>query len=186
MRNLIVLLAFMSFLMSASVVHAADHDILNMDGLDAAAQAELALQAAQLRKDALVSTLPDVIKVEKYVSVGEQIGKALSSTARELGIEVNKFATTPVGMIAIFLIVWHFFGSMIVHLMFGSMWFSVLIPTWIYFFKRLAMNREETFHKETGKLVSVKYSSGSPDVVCTFLVSGVVIFAVGVIGIFSY
>lgn len=39
----------------------------------------------------------------------------MASTARELGVEVNNFSQTRVGKIALFLIVWHLFGGMVVH-----------------------------------------------------------------------
>ncbi len=184
MRNLIVILTFTLFVAFGSVAQA---EQLDMNGLSEAAQAELALKVAQLRKDAFdTPIIPDVVEVQKYVSVGEQIGKALAVTARELGIEVNNFASTPVGMIAIFLIVWHFFGGMMVHLAFGAAWFMTLIPVWIYFFKRLVMGREETYD-DKGKRVSVKYAmEASNDTVATFIITGIVIFAVGVLGIFTY
>lgn len=184
MRSFIVSFALVLMVMFGSVAHAAQ---LDMNGLSDAAQAELALKAAELRKAALETPIiPDVAEMEKYVSVGEQIGKALAITAKELGIEVNNFASTPVGMIAIFLIVWHFFGNMVVHLMFGGAWFLFLIPTWIYFFKRLVMGREETYD-DKGKRVSIKYSmNGSADTVVTFIITGAVIFFVGVVGIFTY
>ena len=185
MRNIFVSLAFMLMLAFGSVAQAAQ---LDMNNLSEAAQAELALQAAQLRKDAFdAPVIPDIAEVEKYVGVGEQIGRALAVTARELGIEVNNFATSPVGMSAIFLIVWHFFGSMMVHLVFGAGWFLTMVPIWIYFFKRLVMGREETYDADTGKRVSVKYGlKGSADTVATFIITGIVIFMVGVIGIFSF
>lgn len=189
MRNLIVSLALMLMLAFGSVAHAGglSVDTVNVDGLSEAAQAEVALKVAEMRKAAFETpNLPDVVEVQKYVSVGEQIGKALAVTARELGIEVNNFASTTVGMIAIFLIVWHFFGNMVVHLMFGAAWFMTLIPVWIYFFKRLVMRRKEIYN-DAGKRTSVEYEmDASSDTVCTFVITGAVIFFVGVIGIFTY
>ena len=186
MRGLFVSFAFVAALMFGSIAHAEPK--LNMDGLSESAQAELALKAAELRKAALdTPVIPDVVEMEKYVSVGEQIGKALATTAKELGIEVNNFATTPVGMIAIFLIVWHFFGAMMLHLAFGSVWFVTMVPLWVYFFKRIAMNREETFDAK-GKRTAIKHSleETSADTIAVFTCAALVIFAVGIFGIFSY
>lgn len=182
MRNFIVSLIFVLLMATPAAAQS-----LDMNEFSEAAQAELMLKAAELRKSALETPIiPDVAEMEQYVSVGEQIGKALAVTAKELGIEVNNFASTPVGMIAIFLIVWHFFGNMAVHLMFGGAWFLFLIPTWIYFFKRLVMGREETYD-DKGKRVSIKYSmNGSADTVTTFIITGAVIFFIGVVGIFTY
>lgn len=184
MRSFIISFALVLMVMFGSVAHAVQ---LDMNGLSEAAQAELALNAAKLRKAALETpVIPDVVEMEKYVSVGEQIGKALATTAKELGIEVNNFATTPVGMIAIFLIVWHFFGTMMVHLAFGAGWFMTMIPAWIYFFKRLAMNRDETYN-EKGRRVSVKYTlKGDENTIGTFLAVGALIVAVGLFATFSY
>lgn len=192
MKSLFVSFAFVAALMFGSVAAAAGSgtSTLDMDGLSEVAQAEVALKAAELRKAALevkTNILPEVEDMEKYVGVGEQIGKALASTARELGVEVNNFASTPVGMIAIFLIVWHFFGVMMVHLAFGGGWFLTMVPIWVYFFKRLVMQRKENYDDETGKRVSVTYSvSGSNDTVVTFVVMAVIIMFVGIIGIFSF
>jgi hypothetical protein len=186
MKGLFVSFAFMAALMFGSIAHAESK--LSMEGLSETAQAELALQAAQLRKDALKTpiVIPDIAEMEKYVGVGEQIGKAFAVTARELGIEVNNFATSPVGMIAIFLIVWHFFGAMIVHLVFGGAWFLTMVPLWVYFFKRLAMGREEKYDSD-GKRVSITYAmDASSDTVVTFVITGAVIMFVGIIGIFSF
>ena len=184
MRSFIVSFALVLMVLFGSVAHAKQ---LDMTGFSEAAQAELALKAAELRKAALETpVIPDVVEMEKYVSVGEQIGKALATTAKELGIEVNNFASTPVGMIAIFLIVWHFFGNMVVHLIFGGAWFMTLIPVWIYFFKRLVMGRKEIFN-DAGKRTSVEYNmDAGSDTVCTFIITGAVIFFVGIIGIFTY
>lgn len=190
MKGLFVSFAFMAVLMFGSIAQAGGivADTLNVNGLSEMAQAELALKVAQLRTEALkVTVIPDVIEMEKYVSVGEQIGKALAVTARELGVEVNNFATSPVGMIAIFLIVWHFFGVMMVHLAFGGAWFMTMVPIWVYFFKRLVMGREEIYDADTGKRVSVKYGvDASSDTVITFVIMAVVIIFVGIIGIFSF
>ncbi len=184
MRSFIVLFALVLMVMFGSVAHAVQ---LDMNGLSEAAQAELAVKVAELRKAALETPImPDVAEMEKYVSVGEQIGKALAVTARELGIEVNNFASTPVGLIAIFLIVWHFFGAMIVHLAFGSVWFMTMVPLWVYFFKRIAMDRKETYNDD-GKRTAVIHSlDASSDTICMFTIAALVIFAVGIFSTFSY
>ena len=49
--------------------------------------------------------------VVKWVEIGKSIGVAIGSTAKELGVEANTFAQTPLGKFALFLILWKFFGQ---------------------------------------------------------------------------
>lgn len=60
-------------------------------------------------------------KVDKYVGIGERIGKMVGGAAREVGMAVNDFAKTPVGIWAIAMITWTYMGTAIVHLVLGTM-----------------------------------------------------------------
>ena len=42
--------------------------------------------------------------VDKWASVGEKLGKSIATVAREAGIAVNEFASSPVGKFSLFLI----------------------------------------------------------------------------------
>jgi len=81
-----------------------------------------------------IQILPDAEEVQKYVSIGENIGKALGGTARELGIAVNDFANTPVGIIAVMLIIYNYLGSAIISFFGGLLVFllgSFFIKWWV-------------------------------------------------------
>jgi len=188
MTRLFAFLFALIFMSMISVAYA--QSSIDTEGLSEAARAELALKAAELRKAAITpkKLLPDAQQIADYANIGEQVGKALASTARELGVEVNKFATTPVGFLAIFLIVWHFFGVMAVHIMFGSMWFIVAGSAWIYFFKRLYMKREVTYH-ENGKKKMISYAAASDRdgnlMACALFVLAVIV-AIGLFAFFSF
>lgn len=54
-------------------------------------------------------------KLNEWVDLGKNIGLAFNGAAKELGIAVNDFVNTPVGMITMILIIWHFMGGMILH-----------------------------------------------------------------------
>lgn len=58
-------------------------------------------------------------KLNEWVDLGKNIGLAFGGAAHELGIAANDFVKTPVGLITIGLIVWHFMGNMLLHF-FGS------------------------------------------------------------------
>lgn len=52
-----------------------------------------------------------VEKIKEYVSIGKEIGIALSETCKVLNVEINSFVTTPVGKFVLVIIVWKVFGS---------------------------------------------------------------------------
>lgn len=73
---------------------------------------------------------------KEWVEVGSSIGQGLSATARELGVAVNDFAKSPVGKIAVALIVWKVAGSAIVHLIISMIsvgllfgWYRMFVRT---------------------------------------------------------
>ena len=82
-------------------------------------------------------------EVEKWSNIGNAVGKALSSTAKELGVAVNDFSKTDVGYLVTFLIVWHFFGAMVVHVLGGL--FILFIGT---LFLRYSMNVSRNYEWE--------------------------------------
>lgn len=65
--------------------------------------------------------------VERWSTIGTNLGKGLGAAAKELGVAVNEFAITPVGQLTTWLIVWHMIGAQLIHvfggilvLLFGS------------------------------------------------------------------
>lgn len=75
-------------------------------------------------------------RAQDWIDVGAGIGESLAATAGKLGVEVNKFATTPVGKLAMVLIVWHYMGDDIMGIVSGLLWFAIFLPGWLYIAKR--------------------------------------------------
>ena len=69
------------------------------------------------QKDVLPTMTED--KVEKWVKIGSNIGQGLAGAAKEVGVAVNDFATTPVGQLTMLLIVWHMIGAQLIHVLGG-------------------------------------------------------------------
>lgn len=69
------------------------------------------------QKDIMPTMTED--KVEKWVKIGSNIGQGLAGAAKEVGVAVNDFATTPVGQLTMLLIVWHMIGAQLIHLIGG-------------------------------------------------------------------
>ena len=57
----------------------------------------------------------DPEKVDKWLNIGERIGKMMGGAAKEVGVAVNEFVKTPVGMTTMAIIVWNYMGAMIAH-----------------------------------------------------------------------
>lgn len=60
-----------------------------------------------------------VDNVDRWVKIGSNIGMGLAGAAKEVGVTVNEFATTPVGQMTTLLIVWHMIGVQLIHLVSG-------------------------------------------------------------------
>lgn len=128
-----------------------------VDGLTDAQAAKLQAQAADLAqqnsKDSQSQSSVDTIeKVNKYVELGQSIGAGLAATAKQMGVAVNQFATTPVGKLAMFIIIIKLIGWQFLHITVGLLWFLVVFPTWLYLFRRICLISEtDTEYNEKGK-----------------------------------
>lgn len=99
-------------------------DAVNSAGFSKLSEAEkaevikmVADKASQ--KDVMPTMTED--KVEKWVKIGSNIGQGLAGAAKEVGVAVNDFATTPVGQLTMMLIVWHMIGAQLIHVFGGIM-----------------------------------------------------------------
>jgi hypothetical protein len=145
---------FLALMLTAFTVHADEN--IHIDGnLTQEQKAELALQAAKLvtaNKNANngVPAPVAVDTVKKWADIGTAIGSSLASSARQLGVAANDFAQTPVGKLTMAVIVWHFIGGQLVHIVFGAMWLVIAIPLWVYFYRRASSKTTITVY-EAGK-----------------------------------
>jgi hypothetical protein len=80
--------------------------------------------------------------VEKYASIGQGVARALGAACRELGVEVNEFAKTPVGKLTTVLIVYKIIGVRPVVATIA--WLVVMIMSIWIFKKFLGSERIET------------------------------------------
>lgn len=101
-------------------------------------------------------------QLSDYAELGQKYGTAISEVAKSVGTTVNELAFTPVGVFLLAIVGWKVIGQDIVGIVFGSIWFAVMIPIWLVLFNRLVLKRlyfvEERFD-EKGKRI---YKSSSP------------------------
>lgn len=82
------------------------------DNLSADQQAQIiqSITAAQSKDTDLTD------QVDKWVNIGERVGKMLGGAARELGIAANEFVKTDVGQMTAILVVWNYMGNDLVNI----------------------------------------------------------------------
>jgi uncharacterized membrane protein len=130
-------------------------------------------------------------KVDQWLNIGERIGKMIGGAAKEVGVAVNDFVKTPVGLTAMGLIVWHYMGAALVHI-FGGVFlmFVMLASIWLVARKRVDVeyqyDPEKTDLLGRSRLVSVKKGRLSDDDTVWILLGVVVTVIVTLFTVFTF
>lgn len=130
-------------------------------------------------------------KVDQWLNIGERIGKMIGGAAKEVGVAVNDFVKTPVGLTAMGLIVWHYMGGVIVHFFGGLLVMGVGLGFVVYFARRY---RGETITYDTekkdvfGRSVVSKIDRKPMDgeVIAGFMFAAAVVIIAALITMFTY
>ena len=138
MKHFILAMAVVMLTAVSMPAYAQSVKKVDLSGLTEKQKAELIIRAEDLKAASQSKPTEVAEDVLKWANMGQGIGKALVATAKELGVEVNAFAETFVGKLSVFLIVWHFFGGMVVHVIGGFAILLWTLPIWIWSFKRHA------------------------------------------------
>jgi len=135
---------------------------LNTTGLSEEQLAQLALQAAQMKKNITENVTTE--KVNEWVDVGKNVGIALAATAGELGVAVDEFLKSTTGKITVVLIIWKVAGKEIMGLFVGMTLIVVFTPMWFYFFRRMcvvSVSKIEYPEKGFKKIKTFEYHDGN-------------------------
>jgi hypothetical protein len=115
----------------------AEEVVIRVDGnLTDQQKAELQLAAAKAASTPGEVSVANVEAVREWVDIGTAIGSGLAASAKELGVAVNDFATSPVGIFTMVLIAWHYVGGELVSIVFGFVWLAFTIPMWLWMYRR--------------------------------------------------
>lgn len=192
------LLVLLCLLFVAGHASAAGNDrYQDLDGLTELQKAQIATQVAQakIKSNGQDSDTPTPQKISQWATLGTDLGKALVSTAKELGVAVNDFIHTPVGKIAAVIIIYKLVGKDVIHLGFGSVFLVIAGSLWFYAFRRVCLIdsvvvTSVTEGAKTTKTRQVLYGRKWKDLgegtLALFIVGGLGIFAVGMIILFTY
>lgn len=134
-------------LMAAMSAHAGFSSMsVNQAGFDKLTpqqQAEVIKMVAEKAHAAVPETsvdatpsVPSAERVDQWLNIGERVGKMIGGAAKEVGVAANEFVKTPVGTVAIGLIVWHYMGETVLHVAIGLILLAVGICFTLYVAKR--------------------------------------------------
>lgn len=108
-KLLSVVFALLVGLVAQTALAAVELDKLSNEQL-----AQLQAQAAKLQQERAsqpAQALASLETVDKVVEISRNIGMGLAATARELGVAVNDFAKSDVGMWVMVVLVWKYLGQ---------------------------------------------------------------------------
>jgi hypothetical protein len=170
MKNILKILATIAFasIVVCSAPAFASCDGMAVSGMNDAQIVELKQKCVDLEKQAAASPPVTAENIEEYANLGKKYGIALSEVAKSVGTTVNELAQTPVGIFMLVIVGWKTLGHDLLGVFGGIVWFTVMIPTWILFFRRLVFKDikvTETWDPTTGKLLKrvtdpIKYEDG--------------------------
>ena len=187
----IMLIAFAMLMSNVSFAGIDKDDLGDFNNLSDIQKAEIVSQIAEaknLNKKYGANKIPDTPEeLKKWVDVGTAVGKGLVATAREVGVEVNEFAKTGVGKLAIVLLIWKVMGSDVIHIVGGIMWFLIALPMWMYYFRKLCVVKSIEYNEKGKKSNVVHFNKGEVEEArITMAFAIVIIIAIGMVTTFSY
>lgn len=194
MKYVIALIASLFLFAPILTLAESETTITTASALNNQQKAELAAQAAKMVADNAsgVADVSSAQHIKEWVDIGTEIGAGLASTAKELGIAANDFVKTPVGKLTAAIIVWHFMGSSIIHIMFGSLWLLVVGTVWYFLYRRIAF-KTAVINYEAGKGPNgqkrvttrepIRLTEGQNG---TFIFGSLIIAAIGIITIATF
>lgn len=152
MYRTVAAVALACFTMFSTATYAASGNYVDTSNLTEEQRADLQIRALQLAKEKAKkeqtekeTPIPVVVRqeAEKWADLGKNIGVALVSSAKEIGMAANDFAVTPLGRITSAIVVWKLMGKDFVHMVIGV---SILVAGFwfaFYMFNRFTRSRVE-------------------------------------------
>lgn len=112
-------------------------DAIAVEGLPESVVIDLKKKCIELAKPV---TSISVDSMGEYAELGKKYGIALSEVAKSVGTTVNELAQTPVGKFMLVMVAYRVMGDDLIGVVGGVVWFTTMIPIWIYMFHRLVFS----------------------------------------------
>lgn len=111
-------------------------DNIKVDGLPEAAVIDIKKKCVELSSK---TPAVNIESMSEYAELGKKYGIALSEVAKSVGTTVNELAQTPVGKFMLVMVAYNIMGTDLIGFGFGIVWFTVMIPIWLYMFNRFVL-----------------------------------------------
>lgn len=151
MKKLFAALAVM-FALTSPVFAQSGCDAIAVDGLPEAVVIDLKKKCIELAKP--ITPSMDIDSMSEYAELGKKYGIALSEVAKSIGTTVNELAQTSVGKFMLVMVAYRVMGDSLIGVVGGFIWFSTMIPLWLYMFHRMVLSTRKVYERFTpeGKL----------------------------------
>lgn len=149
MKNLLISLTICVFFYTNNL-----NAQVSTSGLTEEQKAQLALQAAQMKKqNDSGSAVAEISKfspekLNEWVELGKNAGLAVAAMAKELGVASDKFLESNTGKIAAALIIWKVVGKDMVGIVGGTIAWVILVNIILWSFRYFHMKKKMTNKKE--------------------------------------
>ena len=176
------IIAVLAILFSFNAFAAIQSDDLNAAGFNKLSEAQKAKIVQDVQQTVQQDPNTTAEKVDQWVKIGTDIGQGLAGAAKELGVQANQFATTPVGKMTAFLIVYHFMGSDVLHMVFhiiGGMLIWVIGFSAVYNLMRQTQ-RTTYEYSDNGKVTSKTRYPISSDAASGWFFGYIAVLLIGV------
>lgn len=139
-RAIVAALTVAAFNLSISSAVMAQSTVYT-DGLTESQRAQVELEVAKMKeapKDTVNVSEGVRKEAEEWGQLGSNMGKAIVSAAKEIGVAANEFAQTPLGKITVAVIVFKLIGVQLLHICIGTL---ILLFGWVSTFYLLAFTK---------------------------------------------
>jgi len=191
MKRLIVAIFLLMFAIP-SLAGGMSYDQMHSAGWDKLSESQKAALVKQVADTtAQQSNLTNPQNVEQWVNIGERLGKVIGSVAKEVGVAVNEFITTPVGQMTMALIIWSYMGTVLVHII-GGVLILIVGFTFITYIMRRVVSQTTVYNTERTNVfgnhpvLKVERAQLSSDSTIGFTICGAVVIGVSLLTAFSF
>jgi hypothetical protein len=189
MKKLLAVIAVMFALTSPVIAQNAGCDSIAVEGLPESVVIDLKKKCIELAKPATPKI--NVDSMGEYAELGKKYGVALSEVAKSIGTTVNELAQTPVGKFMLVMVAYRVMGDGVIGILGGAIWFTTMIPIWLYMFNRMVFRNRNTrrYQDITGKdvveVTPINFEGQAGVVALWFMFIMVLICVAGFIMIFG-
>lgn len=163
MKPMIYTILTIMALISFGYMHSASAGTLNSNDVQSAGFSDLTdadkalvikevadkVAASKLKtaQGGLPTATESVESAQKWVDIASGMGRGIVTLVKELGVTVNEFLKTPAGLMTIGLLAFHVMGKAIIHVAAGVVMPFVIIPLWIWSYRRICLHAEVTVER---------------------------------------